>query len=145
MRAQPENLMDVWLSPQNDSPTNNTELAGIRKTVEFQPVSEAGAALSERIKPPERLPRVAHRWDVPPIDERTVDMRQVFDDVRSMIVTTPAGEQVLWGNRQATLILEEARALIHEEARALIIAKARGFSLEEARALIRDETRAKID
>lgn len=68
--------------------------------------------LSERRAPSTSLPRVAQRWDIPPIDERTVEVPQIFEGVRSKIVTTPFGERVLWGNRQATLILEETVAML---------------------------------
>jgi hypothetical protein len=48
------------------------------------------------------------------MDERTAGLPQIFEAVRSKIVTTPAGERVLWGNRQTTQILESVLAAIKE-------------------------------
>src|SRR5215475_3313096 len=65
-------------------------------------------ALSTRIISSKRLPRVAHRWDIPPIVERQTPIPVILEGVRSKIEKTPAGERVLWGNRQGTIALEEA-------------------------------------
>jgi len=65
-------------------------------------------ALSERKVLSKRLPRVAQRWDIPPIVERQTPVPVILEGVRSKIVKTPAGERVLWGNRQGTIALEEA-------------------------------------
>lgn len=67
-----------------------------------------GTALSVRNVPSKRLPRVARRWDIPPIVERQTPVPVMLEGVRSKIVKTPAGERVLWGNRQGTVTLEEA-------------------------------------
>jgi hypothetical protein len=51
--------------------------------------------------------RVARRWDTPLINER-LTLVQILEGVRSKVMKTPAGERVLWGNRQGTVVLEEA-------------------------------------
>src|SRR5262245_7593258 len=90
---------------------DSEDLHELNKIVaESQFVGESEKAFSERNTPSGPLPRVAHRWDIPPLDERTAETSQILEGVRSRIVTTPAGEPVLWGNRQATVVLEVAVA-----------------------------------
>jgi hypothetical protein len=58
------------------------------------------------------IKRVAHRWDVAPIDERVASPRQTMEGMRSRLVppNRQRPEWVLQGNRQTTLVLESAIA-----------------------------------
>ncbi len=112
MGVQPDNLIEIWSGANRDILATHQDLLYSRRVAGLQPASQDGAALSKREKPSKRVPRVARRWDTPLIGNQPFDPYQTFEGVRSKIVTTPAGELVLWGNRQTTLILQQARAML---------------------------------